>query len=264
MKIKQINKNNEEKELKLNKDKYLMDIKEIKKRYSKEINERKDKYNKEEKEIKKKYKLINEKEIIKNRNKINEINKKYKTIINNLELKIENMNNLKKIHELVYNTYYVYNNNYYNAINIRNIVLNYKKKNINNYNNKFNDNNNNNIYSDELIFNYHCTLCSKYPIVCKMYYCDKCNISLCDKCGNIVNHPHPLIIINSIIQLDEIKEKRNINIDLINQIQNTNYNKEIKELRNNYDLKEISDLELIQALNKANGNIDQAIIFLFQ
>ena len=259
------NKNNEDKELKLNNDKFLVDIKEIKKRYSNEIKERKYKFNKDKFEIRKKYKLINEKEIIKNKNKINEINKKYKTIIKNLEIKLENMNYIKKLNELVYNTYYVYNNNYYNAINLKNVVLNYQKQNTNNnYNDEFKDNNNNNINRNEIIFNHNCKLCSKYPLLNKIYYCDKCNISLCNKCGKILNHPHPLIIINSINQINELKEKKKINIDLINLNQEKEYKKEIEQLRNNYDLTEISDLELIQALNKAKGNTDQAIILLFQ
>jgi len=43
------------------------------------------------------------------------------------------MNNIKKLNEIVYNTYNIYNNNYYNAINIYKILLGYiNNENINN------------------------------------------------------------------------------------------------------------------------------------
>ena len=48
------------------------------------------------------------------------------------ENRIENLNNLKRLNEIIYNTYNNYNNNYYNAINIENILINYKNKEINN------------------------------------------------------------------------------------------------------------------------------------
>ena len=41
------------------------------------------------------------------------------------DLKIEKMNNFKIINEIIYYTYIRYNNNYYNAININNIILSY-------------------------------------------------------------------------------------------------------------------------------------------
>ena len=106
-------------------------------------------------------------------------------------------------------------------------------------------------------------MCSIYPIGSNMFYCDKCNLPLCYKCGNLATHHHPLIMINSLIQLSEIKKKRNIDIDLFNENQKITYKKQIENLRNIYDLKEISDKELIEALTKANGNADKAIILLF-
>ena len=46
--------------------------------------------------------------------------------------------------------------------------------------------------------------------------------------------------------------------------QNKNMQKMIKIIRLNYDLKSIPDSSIIEALNKANGNIEEAINFLFQ
>ena len=46
----------------------------------------------------------------------------------NYDIKIENLDNLITINEIIYNTYNAYKNNYYNAKNINNILLNYSKK----------------------------------------------------------------------------------------------------------------------------------------
>ena len=132
-----INKNkvDEEKELKLNKDKYLSDTDEINKKYKEELKLREDKYNKDNIEINNKYKKLNEKEKNNNKLKIDELHKKFKEEINNLEYdkKIKKIENIKKINKLVYNTYKAYNNNYFNAININNILLcYYKNENIRN------------------------------------------------------------------------------------------------------------------------------------
>ena len=60
---------------------------------------------------------------------IEKLEKKYNEDIKNFqfEIKIENMINIKRINEVVYNTYDAYNNNYYNAVNINNILLSYNK-----------------------------------------------------------------------------------------------------------------------------------------
>ena len=125
----EINKHNQSKELKLNHDKYISDIEEIKKKYEKEIKDRENKYKKDEDKINNKYKIMNEKENIIHKLKVDELCKKYKDIIDNLKYdeKIENMINIKKINEVVYNTYNSYNDNYYNSMNINNILLSYFK-----------------------------------------------------------------------------------------------------------------------------------------
>ena len=286
-KVKEIlnqNKINEQNELKLYNDIYLLDIEEIKKRYENEIIERKNRLKEDENEIIKKYKLINEKERVNHKYKINEMNKLYARKIKTLDTKIENMTNLKKINELIYNTYYMYNNNYYNAINLRNALLSYENPNRNidnknDNNNNFNDNihnnnilikdnikqnkeeykndiHDNNIYRkdnveqnkeedkgnndiNELIYNYQCWNCCISPIICKMYYCDKCNIYLCEECGKKLtpHHSHNFTLINSKLQLKEIKEKENKNDEMlakeISKIETKNKNNENKNENKN-------------------------------
>ena len=123
------NEHNKSKELEINHNKYLSDIKEIKMRYENEIKDRKNKYRKDEDKINAKYKIINEKDYIIHQFKIEKLEKKYKEILNSLayDKKIDNMINIKKISEIVYNTYNFYNNNYFNSININNILLSYFK-----------------------------------------------------------------------------------------------------------------------------------------
>ena len=117
------------KELKLNHDKYISDIEEIKKKYEKEIKDRENKYKSDEKNIDNKYKIMNEKEYIIHKLKMDELCQKYKDLIDNLKYdkKIENMISSKKIYEVVYNTYNLHNDNYYYSININNILLSYFK-----------------------------------------------------------------------------------------------------------------------------------------
>jgi len=125
----EINQQRKAKELKLNEDKYISDIEEIKKKYEKEIKSRENKYKKDGDRINNKYKIMNEKEYIIHKIKMDELYKKNKYRIDNLKYdeKIENMINVKRINEVVYNTYNSYNNNFYNSMNINNILLNYFK-----------------------------------------------------------------------------------------------------------------------------------------
>ena len=80
----------------------------------------KDKFNKV-KEIKNKLKERENK--LKEKKEIE--TKENKTIPRyNYDENIENTNYLKRLNEIIYNTYNVYNNNYYNSININNILIN--------------------------------------------------------------------------------------------------------------------------------------------
>ena len=102
----------EEKEIKLNKNRYINDLKEIKRKYENEVKLRKIAYENEKNNIKKKHKIINNKEYIINNYKIKELTNIYNKKMNNLcyDIKIKNISNLKKLNEIVYNTY---NNNKY-------------------------------------------------------------------------------------------------------------------------------------------------------
>ena len=81
---------------------------EIKRKYEEEIKIRKIKYEEENLKINNKYKLIDNKEIINNNNKIKKIDNSYNNKINNLLLeygiKIDNILNIKKLNEIIYNT----------------------------------------------------------------------------------------------------------------------------------------------------------------
>ena len=123
------NKNNEKNEIKKITESFLNDIDEIKNKYKKEIKERKNKCNIDKFNIIKKYKLLYEKENIYFENKLIELNIRYNEKIKKLENKdeIKNYENMKIINERIYYTYNKYNNNYYNALNINNILLEYNK-----------------------------------------------------------------------------------------------------------------------------------------
>ena len=60
---------------------------------------------------------------------MNKLTKKFNEEINNLKYdeKILNLTNMKRLDEIILNTYNMYNNNYYNAININSILLRYIK-----------------------------------------------------------------------------------------------------------------------------------------
>ena len=122
-----INNENKDKETKSLYQNYLSDIKDIKNRYEKEIKIRKNKYERDIIETIHKYNLIIQKYSIIHEYKLKELNKEYIDKLNNLkyDIKIENIMNIKKINEIIFNSYNKYSNNYYNSLNINNILLSY-------------------------------------------------------------------------------------------------------------------------------------------
>ena len=116
-------------ELKMKKDKYLEDINKLIKNCEKELKKRKAKYLIDKRETKNKYKLIIDKQNIIYENKINELTKKFNEDISNLKYdeQISNLTNIKRIDEIILNTYNMYNHNYYNTININSVLLRYIK-----------------------------------------------------------------------------------------------------------------------------------------
>ena len=99
------------------------------KQYKEELFEKKDLAIKDNKNFAEKEKEIelNEDKKITN---VDNIRKKYlNNILKNLgyDERLEKLNNLKRLYEIIYNTYNCEKNNYYNSINIRNILVNKDK-----------------------------------------------------------------------------------------------------------------------------------------
>ena len=107
----------------------MEDILVIKKKYEEQIKDRKNKFELENNIIKNKYKLIKERENINYEYKIEQLIKKYNNTISNLKYDkiLDNMNSIKKLNEIVFKIYNIYNDNYYNALNIKNILLSFAK-----------------------------------------------------------------------------------------------------------------------------------------
>ena len=114
-------------ELEQNNKKYISGINEIKKKYNEEIKKLKMKFEEKNNKTNNKYKLKKEKQIVKYNLKIEKLNSIYKNKLDmfQFELKIENTNNIVKLNENVFNLYKLYNNNYFNAMNINNILMSY-------------------------------------------------------------------------------------------------------------------------------------------
>ena len=121
-------------ELEQNTKKYLSDICEIKKKYNEEIKKAKIKYEAINVQINSKYKLKNKKQKIYHDLKIKELNKLYKNKIDvfQFDLKIENLNGILKLNENVLKLYKSFNNNYFNSMNINNILKSYSNNKSNN------------------------------------------------------------------------------------------------------------------------------------
>ena len=129
--------------------------------------------------------------------------------------------------KLNYNNYNNINNNYNNNF-INNSNNNFNFNEINNNNNNNNINNSNNYHDineineeknedqniDDIVFDYKCSKCEIYPIVCKIFYCDKCSFYLCAECEEKgIKHEHPLLRIDSKEVLMNLKEEENKLID---------------------------------------------------
>ena len=123
----QINNNNRTRDLKLNNEKFMLEIEIIKRKYEEEIRIKKNEYEKYNTKINNKYKEMNQKNKIILNSKIKELHQKYDEQIERLayDKKIEILNSFVKFNEIVYNTYISYNQNYYNCINLNNLLINY-------------------------------------------------------------------------------------------------------------------------------------------
>ena len=132
-KMKELNKKKYEdkikKEIEIIRDKYLSDRKKM---GEDNIKLRKHKYYKEINDIKKKYKIKIESNNILYKNKIDKLDNTYKKIKEKIgyNRKIENLKYIKRLIEIIFNTYNIYNNNYFNSKNINNVLMIYHDKRI--------------------------------------------------------------------------------------------------------------------------------------
>ena len=123
-------------------------------------------------------------------------------IKNNDENKINEDENINNNHKE--------DNNNINNININNKYI--EKYDIKEFNNDFEQNqkDNEDVPIDNLIFDYKCSNCELNPILCKLFYCDKCQYYLCQDClKKGVFHEHNLLVIESKEELRKIKDKEN-------------------------------------------------------
>ena len=125
LKIKE-NQTKMEKELKMKNDEFSLCKQNIKNKYENEINIIENNHKKNVSEITNKYKNINDNYKTVYENEISNLNDKYKKKIKryNYDEIIENIHFFKRLNEIFYNTYKVYNNNYFNSININNTLIN--------------------------------------------------------------------------------------------------------------------------------------------
>ena len=122
-----------ENELKAIYDKYISDLNNLRNEYEDKIKLIKINYEKNKNEIMNKYKALKESNDIIYKKDLESLDNKYIKIIQecNYNNRIDNMSYIKRLNEIVYNTYNMYNNNYYNAININNILVNSVNQEIN-------------------------------------------------------------------------------------------------------------------------------------
>ena len=153
-----------------------------------------------------------------------------------------------------------------------------------------------NKYLYMLQFPYACTLCRLGPIYRVMYYCKDCNIIICPKCEQREGerHYHPLykvqngsqfqyLNINGVSTMDKIMDKMEGAYNSVlgffgaggnNNNENNQNNRVQKQppvpqlisivqlARNIYDLRNVTDQQIEEALIKTKGNIDEAVFSL--
>ena len=101
----------------------------------------------------------------------------------------EEINSQEKMEQSNYINNSIKNDNYNNSKINNNIYgsnkdkKNNKKSNCNAFKNNNSKNNKNiDIPIDNIVYGYKCSSCSVYPIICVLYYCDKCSLYLCEEC----------------------------------------------------------------------------------
>ena len=162
-----------------------------------------------------------------------------------------------------------------------------------------NINSQNSRYLYFLSFPYNCTLCKKGPIYHVLYFCRDCNLLLCSNCEarEGPRHPHPFSKCQNAFQFEHLNIGNVSNFDKFvdgvgstvekgyNSIlgwfggktdaQNNNNNRSnvqvirgpqwismVQVARSNYDLRSFTDKQIEDALIKAKGNMDEAVVIL--
>ena len=106
----------------------------------------------------------------------------------------------------------IMNNNIFNNNDINNLAKN-------------NEQINYDVPVDDIIFNYKCTSCSLFPIICTLYYCPFCPLYVCEDCiKKFGNHTHHIQKYESNNELMKVKEQENNEIERMNQIKNNQNN----------------------------------------
>ena len=226
-------------------------------------------------------------------NNIIENNNYNKLIINNNYINEENNNNIINEEN---------NNNIINEESNNNIINENNKNNIfgksnNNNNIIMNNNINNNIPNIEmtmLCFPYVCSICKGGPIYQVMYLCKQCNQIFCYHCEpqEGPKHKHPYLKVQTEEQFescnisgknvvsiigDKIGNAFDSTLEFFGKEKNEEQEK-IKKIQQNpplpqrvtlvqvmrslYDLGNISDQQIEEALLKTSGNFDEAVILL--
>ena len=174
---------------------------------------------------------------------IEQANKKIEDDKNNNSNNIININNINDNENNNDNIRYNFDNS---GININNII-----------NNEEFDNED--VPIDDIVFDYKCSSCSTYPIICTIHYCSLCPLYLCGDCiKNYMNHMHPLQKYESRRELIKIKEKENNEIEKMNQRKNIKNNEnsisQNNQLNNN-NLAYSNDTNFIDGNDQLNFNL---------
>ena len=209
--------------------------------------------------------------------------------INNNKDKININNNINQIPQ---------NNNINNVNNINNnLNQNVPQMSQNQNANQVNINKLSNKYLYMISFPFACSLCKVGPIYRIMYFCKECNLVLCSRCEQFEGerHYHPLykvqngsqlkyLNINNITTVDRIMDNLegayNSVLGFFGAGQNNNNESRVQQkqqqqqaqvpqlisvvqiARNMYDLRNVTDKQIEEALIKSKGNIDQAVFSL--
>ena len=227
------------------------------------------------------------KEISELKNKLNDLYISYIQQICNLNLGNEYSEQIKLLNIEIQNLNNI-NNNLNQNVPQMSQNQNANQVNINKLSNKY-------LYM--ISFPFACSLCKVGPIYRIMYFCKECNLVLCSRCEQFEGerHYHPLykvqngsqlkyLNINNITTVDRIMDNLegayNSVLGFFGAGQNNNNESRVQQkqqqqqaqvpqlisvvqiARNMYDLRNVTDKQIEEALIKSKGNIDQAVFSL--